>query len=103
MATGEFRLASSFVPDPSVTGKNSLTLRLSEPGGAAVSGASFSIEPWMPAHGHGSSIVPQVVELGDGEYQSDDLIFTMPGTWEVRIAVDAAARHDYFVLTREVK
>jgi nitrogen fixation protein FixH len=102
-ATGELRLSPTFSPEPSVTGRNAMQLRLSDPSGGAVDGAQFAIELWMPAHGHGGSSVPTVTERGGGKYESDDLIFTMPGEWEVRILVDAGERHDAFVFEREAR
>lgn len=101
--SGELALAASFDPDPSVTGRNTMEIELSDRAGMAVSGASFAVELWMPAHGHGSSSVPQVVELDAGRYRSEDLIFTMPGEWEVRVAVSAEEQRGSFVIEREVR
>ena len=41
----------------------------------------------MPAHGHGSSTEAVVHEVGEGLYEVEDLSFSMPGIWEVRIDV----------------
>ena len=55
-------------------------------GGGPVDGLTVSVQPWMPAHGHGTSIVPSVMPMGSGAYEIDDVYLYMAGTWQVRIA-----------------
>lgn len=100
---GAFSATFTPSPNPPVTGENSLGIALADAKGAAVSGAEIEIEPWMPAHGHGSSTKPVVTELGEGKYRADSVTFTMPGTWELKIDVEASSVADSFVVTYDVK
>ena len=46
-----------------------------------VDGLALTLVPWMPAMGHGTSIVPSVTPLGDGTYELDDVDLYMAGLW----------------------
>nr|HEX4315020.1 FixH family protein [Kofleriaceae bacterium] len=52
--------------------------------GAPVEALELEIVPWMPAMGHGTSLLPQVEELGSGVYEIDDLDLYMAGQWQLR-------------------
>ena len=52
--------------------------------GAPVDGLSVVVVPWMPAHGHGTSVVPTIEGEGDGRYLVTNISFFMPGDWELR-------------------
>ena len=52
-----------------------------------VLGLSLSMVPFMPAMGHGSSVVPRCSEAGDGHYRCDDVVLSMPGLWELRTTI----------------
>ncbi len=83
-----FVLDLAFDPDPPRTGEVDLHIELSldeQP----VEEAHIEIEPWMPSHGHGANTVPQVHEMGDGQYHVDELTFSMPGHWELAIDIEA--------------
>lgn len=56
---------------------------------APIEGATVTVEPYMPSMGHGSGEVI-VTEEGGGLYLAQ-WSFSMPGVWEVRIAVDEPA------------
>src|SRR5689334_11535282 len=53
-----FTLAES-MPAPPAKGTNTWTLKLADGAGHAVTGATFKVTPYMPDHGHGTSVVPQ--------------------------------------------
>ncbi len=75
-------------PSPPSKGKNTLTLQVLDAGGKPVDGATLSIVPTMPDHGHGTSVVPVVTPLGaDGKYTASDVYLAMAGLWEVKITV----------------
>ncbi len=42
----------------------------------------------MPAHQHGMNYTPKVTALGDGTFRVDDMLFHMPGLWELQVDVD---------------
>lgn len=98
-------LVGSFspAPDPPATGDNALAMRLARASGAPVVGAVVQLEPWMPAHGHGSPTVPTVVEVGGGAYRAEAIHLTMPGHWELAVLVDPGDGADVFLLDFDVK
>ncbi len=79
-----FRLVSSD-PAPPVKGTNGWTLEILDDGGMPVDGMTIDVTPYMPDHGHGTSIVPQITDMGDGEYSVTPLYLFMGGIWEVTI------------------
>lgn len=75
---------------PAVRGDNVWQLRVTDPGGAAVTGAELFATPYMPQHQHGSAEVV-VSELGDGLYRLAPIELIMPGVWEIPITVTPRA------------
>jgi|HubBroStandDraft_6_1064221.scaffolds.fasta_scaffold959447_2 hypothetical protein len=75
-------------PQPPVAGMNEAELVVSDSRtGQGVDGLSLGVVPWMPAMGHGTSIVPSVTAQGNGRYLVTNLSLFMPGTWELRTTV----------------
>jgi hypothetical protein len=74
-------------PAPPSRGNNDWTIQLLDPGGAPVPDATLDVTPYMPKHGHGSSVKAVIMPLGDGRYQLNPVNFSMAGTWEVTIDV----------------
>jgi hypothetical protein len=87
--------AVSFVdaePAPPSKGENTWTVKIADGSGQPVSGATVAVTPFMPDHGHGSSIVPQVTPMGsDGTYQVSLLELFMPGIWQVTFTITPAS------------
>lgn len=100
---GLFAAETQFDPDPPVVGKNSLSLRLQTRDGVLVEEADINAEPWMPAHSHGVAVRPVVRAEGDGVFLVDELRFTMPGTWEVRIDIEVSNVRDSLVVSADVQ
>ena len=46
------------------------------------------VDAIMPAHQHGMNYTPKVTALGGGAFRVDDMLFHMPGLWELRVDVD---------------
>ncbi len=46
---------------------------------------------WMPAMGHGAPREPRVVREGT-TYRIEDVVFSMPGTWELKVNVTCPMR-----------
>lgn len=59
--------------------------------GQPVNGLEMTATPFMPSHGHGSSVVPKVQSEGDGNYLVAPLLLSMSGQWEVRIKISDAS------------
>ncbi len=66
-----------------------------------VEGATLTVTPWMPAHGHGIDDEVVVVELGEGHYEAT-FQFSMPGEWELQIDIDGDAGVGEVVVTQTV-
>jgi hypothetical protein len=89
-------------PQPPVAGVNEALIALTDTQtGAPVDGADIAVVPWMPAMGHGTSIVPTVTPQGDGKYLVTNLSFFMPGTWELRTTFSGAVT-DHAVVSFQV-
>ena len=99
-AMGLFRVRLvSIDPAPAVKGDNAWVVEIVDACGATVSGATVAAKPYMPDHGHGSSIVPTVTELGAGRYQVASLVLFMPGLWQTTIAITAPGAADSVVFS----
>ena len=70
--------------------------------GEAVAGVAIGVQPWMPGHGHGTPEVPTVEDNGDGTYRVANILYTMPGTWELRLSLELDGVSDAVVFTLEV-
>ena len=87
--TGALTLEAAFDPDPPVVGRTTLTVWVTS-GGAPIDDATLTVDPQMPAHGHGSTEDPVVEGRGDGRYDAFPVTFQMPGTWVVTVTALAA-------------
>ena len=78
------------VPALPARGDNRWVLDLST-GGTPLDGATVTPLPWMPDHGHGSTVDATVTPLGDGIHEVDPLNLWMPGLWEISFDITGAA------------
>lgn len=100
---GHFQASFTHDPASPQTGDAELHFDLFDAGGEVVADAAISVEPWMPAHGHGSPETPSVMEMSAGNYHVTNIVYSMPGTWDLRIDVDTGEVSDRFVVTYEVQ
>lgn len=78
----------SIDPNPVIKGNNDWKIQVVDASGAPVSDATITVKPFMPDHGHGSSITPQVAAGADpGTYDVSLLNLFMPGIWTVTFDV----------------
>lgn len=87
--------------DAVTQGENTFRLELRQ-ADAPLPGADVAVEVLMPAMGHGSSQTPVVHDVGGGRYRIDNVVFTMSGTWELRIRAAAGDAADRATFTSEV-
>ena len=52
---------------------------MTDAAGAPKDGLDLAVVPWMPAHGHGASVKPTIVAMGNGKYLALNVSFFMPG------------------------
>ena len=67
-------------------GQNTMMITLKDKDGKAVSGATVTVDPQMPHHGHGSTETPTVQDQGGGSYKAFPVTLQMPGMWVITIA-----------------
>lgn len=74
-------------PAPPQKQSNAMVLKLVDAAGAPVDGATLSVTPFMPDHGHGSSVKPTVMPMGAGVYAVSNVYLPMPGLWRLTVTV----------------
>ncbi len=84
-AAGQLVLALSWDPAPPTTGQNRLTITVTHTDGSPAPGASLTVDPQMPAMGHGSSETPVITEVEPGVYEAFPVTFQMPGEWTLSV------------------
>jgi YtkA-like len=78
----------TITPNPVFKGNNEWSILVVDKTGAPVSGATITVKPFMPDHGHGSSITPQIAASSTpGTYDVTLLNLFMPGIWTITIVV----------------
>jgi hypothetical protein len=90
LATGTVRLDGAQV----ARGQNTFLVAF-DPSNTEVSGASTL----MPAHGHGS-VMPSLTREGDG-YRISNVVFNMPGLWEVRLDLAVGGKSDRLIFSAD--
>jgi subtilisin family serine protease len=78
----KFVLVSSD-PAPPARGTDIWALRVTDASGQPLPNLSLSVLPFMPDHGHGTSVTPQITSNGGGNYTVSNLYFFMPGVWRI--------------------
>lgn len=64
-------------------------------GTTPLDGATVDVKPFMPDHGHGTTVNEVVTPTGTaGEYEATPINLWMPGYWEVEIDVDTGSKTD---------
>jgi hypothetical protein len=78
-------------PAPPAKQSNALTFAVTDAAGNPVEGATLSVTPFMPDHGHGSSVKPTVTAKGGGVYDVANVYLPMPGLWRLTVTVQTAS------------
>ncbi len=74
------------------------------PAGDPVSNARIDVGGGMPQHGHGFPTAPKVTkELGDGRYILEGMKFSMPGWWEIKLAVTSKLGTDKVTFNKVIE
>jgi hypothetical protein len=86
--TGALDLDVRTSPQPPIEGLEEAQVVITDhTTGEPVDGLSLGVVPWMPAMGHGTSLVPTVLPKGNGVYEIDQLSLFMGGEWELRLSI----------------
>jgi hypothetical protein len=79
------RVAVRASPDPPWQGTIAVALSVTNTSdGSPVDGLTVTMVPWMPAHGHGTSLTPVVTAEGGGKYLVTDVDLFMAGYWALQ-------------------
>lgn len=81
---GELVVKASF-PSAAKVGQNTLMITVEDSDGQPLSGATVTVDPQMPHHGHGSTETPVVTDKGAGAYEAFPVTLQMPGVWTITI------------------
>jgi len=84
------RIDVRWSPAVPAVGVDAGELTVTDATGTPISGLTLSIVPWMPAHGHGTSVKPQIAETAPGVFVATPLYLYMSGHWELRTAIGGA-------------
>lgn len=90
-ASGQLSIGIWWAPPQPTVGYDATQLEITDSTGAPVAGLTLAITPWMPAHGHGASVLPTVSETAPGIYVATPLDFFMAGNWELMTAISRPA------------
>jgi len=101
---GGYRIEVRTAPgQPPQRGELEVELRIVDAAGSQADGLTLDVTPWMPSHGHGTSVVPTVAALGGGTYRVGQVELFMPGTWLLRIAITKDGHADSAAANVEVQ
>jgi hypothetical protein len=81
-------------PSPPDKGSNAWTIEIVDAAGAPVDGLALTVKPFMPDHGHGASVTPQIAAMGAGKYSITLLDLFMPGVWTITFTVPSPSSAD---------
>jgi hypothetical protein len=82
-------------PAPLRKGDHRWTLAVTDAGNSPVGGATITVTPFMPDHGHGTPIKTTVrPDASPGQYVLEPVNLFMPGVWRVQIDVEKEGTTD---------
>jgi hypothetical protein len=85
-------------------GENEFRMRIDDAvSGEPFGGASLAVSSLMRSMGHAPPDQPVVRETEEGLYVVEGVVFTMPGTWEVRYRADRGEVRDEAAFVYEVR
>jgi hypothetical protein len=74
-------------PGPPAKGVNTWKLGLYDAECTPIDGASIQVTPYMPDHGHGTSVKAEVTPSGSGGYEVTPVYLFMPGLWQTTLSL----------------
>jgi hypothetical protein len=86
--SGHLHIALRAAPAPLVRGQNVGQLAITDDAGQPVDGLSLALIPWMPSHGHGTSVQPEITPSEVGVFIANPLYLFMAGEWELRMTFE---------------
>lgn len=100
---GYYSLNAEFMTKPVKVGRNAMKLTIfDKESKEPEENLELEVVPWMPMHEHAGIGTPIVKERGNGQYQVDNINFTMLGDWEVYIKIKKGRSEDTAVFNVSV-
>jgi len=84
-SSGQLQIAVRWSPQSPTVGLDAAELSVTDSTGAPVDGLGLSVVPWMPAHGHGTSVLLDVSSSAPGVFVATPIDIFMTGSWELRL------------------
>lgn len=78
------------MPGPMIKGMNAMNIEIVDANGQPVDGATVTVTPFMPDHGHGSARPVVVKPEGNGKYAVTEIWLSMAGLWTLTVSVQPA-------------
>lgn len=100
-ASGQLTIAVRWSPSVPLRGSDAAELTFLDVAGNPVDGLDVSIVPWMPAHGHGTSVQPGIMPTAPGVQVATPLYLFMSGEWQLRMTI-TGAMDDTAIATVEI-
>jgi hypothetical protein len=91
---GAWDVAIWLYPASPRKGTNDVVYRVRDLAGAPIDALTVQVQPWMPAHGHGTSTIPAVSAQGAGLYLATPIALYMSGRWELRTTIAGTVSED---------
>ena len=88
--SGGLRVGLRWSPSVPVRGENAAQLTFVDGLGQAIDGLSVDVVPWMPAHGHGTSVQPVTTATDPGVVVATPVYLYMSGEWQLRMTMSGA-------------
>lgn len=101
-ATGPQRLQVVLVdasPQPPARGTNTWKVKVLDPSGNPAQGVTLAAKPFMPDHGHGTSVQPMVTANADGTFDVAPVYLFMPGLWQITFDIKTTTSTDSVVFS----
>jgi len=70
-------------PGPPAKGNDTWTIKVTDASSQPQPSLNLSVLPFMPDHGHGTSVNASITNNHDGTYTVTPLYFFMPGVWRI--------------------
>ncbi len=84
---GLLRVDVRWSPAVPVRGEDSAQLVFTDELGNGIDGLSVAVVPWMPAHGHGTSVQPIAASTDPGVVVATPIYLYMSGEWQLRMTM----------------
>ena len=61
------------------------------------------VDARMPAHQHGMNYEPDIEDLGEGRFVVTNMVYHMPGLWQLKVTLDTGSGRSVHVLDMPIR